>query len=104
MRTQTTWLMLAICAAASPVVGQSVSSPDNRNQVQVGIHEGALYYTVQRDGKSLLTPSRLGFVFRGQPPLRDSLGITDSSRSTFDETWTQPWGEVRRVRNHYNEL
>ncbi|HKA57458.1 MAG TPA: glycoside hydrolase family 97 protein [Gemmatimonadales bacterium] len=81
-----------------------VASPDRRNVVVVGTREGTLYYAVQRDGRSLLTPSRLGFQFRGQPPLRDSLGIVDSSRSTFDETWTQPWGEVRRVRNHYNEL
>ena len=104
MRTQSLFLILAV--AAAPVVAQTrVSSPDKRNAVQVGIHEGGgLYYIVQRDGNSLLTPSRLGFVFRGAPPLRDSLSIVDSSRSTFDETWTQPWGEVRRVRNHYNEL
>ena len=92
---------LLVLTAPSNVVGQSsVKSPDGRNEVQVAIHEGGLYYMVQRDGKTLLTPSRLGFVFRGQPPLRDSLRIADSSRSTFDETWTQPWGEVRRVRNH----
>ena len=103
MRMQSMLLVLAGCA--TPLVAQTrVTSPDTRNAVQVGIHEGGLYYLVQRDGKTLLTPSRLGFVFRGQPPLRDSLSIADSSRSTFDETWTQPWGEVRRVRNHYNEL
>ena len=103
MRMQTTLLVLAVCAA--PVAAQTrVTSPDNRNQVQVGIHDGGLYYVVQRDSTTLLTPSRLGFAFRGQPPLRDSLRITDSSRTSFDETWTQPWGEVRRVRNHYNEL
>src|SRR5262245_51173049 len=105
MRPQMMVLVLAIGAVSTPVAAQTrVSSPDKRNEVQVGIHEGGLYYIVQRDGKPLLTPSRLGFVFRGQPPLRDSLAITDSSRSTFDETWTQPGGEVRRVRNHYNEL
>src|SRR5688572_18086671 len=103
MRMQTTLLVLAICAA--PAGAQlRIASPDNRNEVQVGIREGALYYVVRRDGTTLLTPSRLGFAFRGQPPLRDSLRIADSSRGTFDETWTQPWGEVRRVRNHYNEL
>ena len=103
MRMQSLLLVLAVSAA--PVVAQTrVTSPDQRNEVQVGIHEGGLYYIVQRDGKSLLTPSRLGFVFRGAAPLRDSLSIVDSSRSTLDETWTQPWGEVRRVRNHYNEL
>jgi alpha-glucosidase len=70
----------------------------------VDTHEGKLYYLVQRDGRPLLTPSMLGFEFRGAPPLRDSLRIVDSSRSTFDETWTQPWGEVSRIRDHHNEL
>ncbi|HWC75229.1 MAG TPA: glycoside hydrolase family 97 protein [Gemmatimonadales bacterium] len=81
-----------------------VASPDGRNAVLVSTHEGKLYYEVQRDGRPLLTPSLLGFQFRGQPPLRDSLRIVDSSRSSFDTTWTQPWGEVARVRDHHNEL
>src|SRR5436189_64302 len=64
MRTQTMMLVLAVCGAPAPVAAQiRVTSPDNRNVVQVGIREGALYYIVNRDGKSLLTPSRLGFAF-----------------------------------------
>jgi alpha-glucosidase len=81
-----------------------VASPNGRNQVEIGTREGKLYYTVQRDGRALFTPSLLGFQFRGQPPLQGSLRIADSSRSTFDTTWTQPWGEVRRIRDHHNEL
>jgi len=102
------WCLLLVLAtpAVAPVAPAqvSVASPDGRNEVQVAVHEGKLYYLVQRDRRPLLTPSQLGFVFRGAPPLRDSLTIVDSSRATFDETWTQPWGEVARVRNHYNEL
>jgi alpha-glucosidase len=103
MRMQT--MVVVLVTLATPAAAQTrVTSPDRRNEVQVGVHEGALYYLMQRDDATLLSPSRLGFVFRGQPPLRDSLRVADSSRSTFDETWTQPWGEVRRVRNQYNEL
>ena len=68
------------------------------------VHDGKLYYSVQRDGHPLLLPSLLGFDFRGSPPLRDSLRIADSSRSSYDTTWTQPWGEVSRIRDHHNEL
>ena len=103
-RFMLTAALLGLAMPGAAIAQASVKSPDGRNAVQVVVHEGGLYYTVQRDAKPLLTPSRLGFVFRGQPPLRDSLAIVDSSRGTFDETWTQPWGEVRRVRNHYNEL
>src|SRR5437762_3182312 len=81
-----------------------VASPDGRNQLTVEIHDGGLYYSLNRDTHPLFLPSRLGMAFRNAPPLLDSLRITDTTRSTHDETWTQPWGEVARVRDHHNEL
>src|SRR6266511_4929241 len=98
-------LLLVLAVITVPAAAQTrVTSPDRRNDVQVAAREGKLYYSVQRDGKPLITPSQLGFEFRGAPPLRDGLRIVDSSRSTFDETWTQPCGEVSRIRDHHNEL
>ncbi len=81
-----------------------VASPDNRNTVTIDVRDGALRYTVHRDGGLVIQPSRLGFAFRNATPLRDSLRITGDARSSQDETWAQPWGETARVRNHYNEL
>src|SRR3989454_12213654 len=81
-----------------------VTSPDGRNRVTVEVRDGALTYSVDRDGRALLLPSRLGFAFQGAPPLRDSLRVVDTSSNTVDETWTQPWGEVARVRDHHHEL
>src|SRR5690242_1297856 len=81
-----------------------VASPDGRNRVAVAIRDGGLYYSIDRDGRPLFLPSRLGLAFHGMPPLRDSLRIADTARSTHDETWTQPWGEVAHVRDHHTEL
>jgi alpha-glucosidase len=90
---------------AAPVRGQArVASPDGRNQVTVDTREGRLTYSLARDGRPLILPSLLGFEFRGAPPLRDGLRITDTTRQSHDEWWTQPWGEVARVRDHHNEL
>src|SRR5216110_345241 len=101
-------LMMAFAATAAATAKAqdtlSVSSPDGRNKVGVATYEGKLYYIVSRDGRSLLMPSMLGFEFKGAPLLRDGLRITGSKRATHDETWTQPWGEVARVRDHHNEL
>src|SRR5262249_38410613 len=100
-------LTLIGSAAAAQATGQTsltVSSPDSRNEVQVGIRDGRLVYSFRRDGRWLVLPSSLGFDFREAPTLRDSLRITGSSRANVDETWTQPWGEVSRVRDHHNEL
>jgi hypothetical protein len=78
--------------AAMGTVNAQVASPDGRNVVDVITRDGGLFYTLKRDGKDLLLPSRLGFVFKDAPSLRDSLRILGTSKGTFDETWTQPWG------------
>ena len=98
---------LLVTLTASSVIAQdsvSVSSPDGRNKVGVGVREGRLYYTLSRDGRPLIVPSTLGFAFKGAPTLRDGLRIAGTTRASHDETWTQPWGEVARVRDHHNEL
>ena len=94
--------VLTTVAAAQPSL--SVASPDGRNVVTVTVRQGTLSYSLDRQGKPLLLPSRLGFDFRGAPPLGDSVRIVDSARTKVDETWTQPWGEVARVRDQHNEL
>ena len=81
-----------------------VASPDGKNHVALQIDSGHLRYSLSRSGQQLIQPSLLGMQFAGQPPLRDSLTITDTSRATHDETWTQPWGELSHVREHYNEV
>src|SRR5687768_11946749 len=86
---------------AAPAAAQDslrVASPDGRNEVSVGVREGGLYYGVRRNGQNVLMPSRLGFAFRGADSLRSGLRIAGSSRNAVDQTWTQPWGEVARVR------
>ena len=94
--------VLATVAAAQPSL--QVASPDGRNVVTVSVRQGTLWYSVDRQGRPLLLPSRLGFDFRGAPPLGDSVRIVDSARTKVDETWTQPWGEVAHVRDQHNEL
>src|SRR5437763_15511620 len=81
-----------------------VTSPDGRNQVTVAIHDGAVAYSVDRDGRAVLLPSRLGLAFQGAPPRAVGLRMLDTSRSTLDEPWTHPSGEAARVRAHPNEL
>jgi alpha-glucosidase len=101
-------VVLALTAgslAAAPAHAQiRVVSPDGRNAVTVEVREGRLTYRLDRDGRALLLPSQLGFEFRGAATLRDGLRISDTTRRTHDETWTQPWGEVARVRDHHHEL
>jgi alpha-glucosidase len=103
-------LALAVAAVSATAAGAGAqaplraASPDGRNVVTVGVQDGGLFYSVERGGRKIVLPSRLGFEFRDAPPLRDGLALEGASRDSVDETWEQPWGEVARVRNHYNEL
>jgi len=113
MRRPTRFVMLGTAyallaaGAASAAFAQDqlrVASPDGRNEVTVEVREGRLQYGLRRSGRIIVMPSVLGFEFKGAPRLRDSLRIVGSSKSTTDTTWTQPWGEVARIRDHHNEL
>ena len=81
------------------------SSPDGRIVVQLDLNgEGRLAYRVLHDGKPVIGDSRLGFILRNDRQLLRNLQMETQSSRSFDETWEQPWGERRFVRNRYNEL
>jgi alpha-glucosidase len=96
-------MVLELAGAKVQAQALQLSSPDGRTRVTVQVRDSQLTYRVDRDRRPLLLPSRLGFEFRGAPPLT-RVRIIDSARSSHDEWWTQPWGEVARVRDHHNEL
>src|SRR5207302_11062359 len=69
----TAMLFAVTSLAAAPASAQaplSVTSPDARTEVDVGVREGHLYYSIQRDGRALFLPSQLGFEFRSAPIIR----------------------------------
>ena len=80
-----------------------VSSPNGSITVTVGVKDNKPYYWVKYHGKTLICPSHLGFQL-DSGWLGENVRMVGHSYDTKDETWTQPWGEEREVRNHYNEL
>lgn len=89
---------------AMPQDSLRVLSPDGKIEVLFGLVDGVPYYSVHREGAAVILPSRLGFVFLRDAPLDGGLHIAGSEKSSHDETWTQPWGEVETIRDHHNEL
>ena len=80
-----------------------VSSPDGHIAVKLNrAEDGALSYEVTVDGKQLIAPSALGFVAEGLVPAADAKESV--ATSSFDETWSQPWGENKEIRNNYREM
>lgn len=117
------------CACTAPETAFSESeallSPDGMLRLSFSVKDGIPMYALQRDGKDVVLPSRLGFEMRGTVK-SEKIGIQadrisktdalpgymmdrgfellDSSRDSLDETWEPVWGEESSIRNHYNEL
>jgi alpha-glucosidase len=106
------------CVFAVPAVAQgvdqsvqksdavaSVSSPSGTLTVDITLNpEGRVGYRVSRQGKPVIAESRLGFLFTDAPEMLRNFQAAGQSTRSFDETWEEPWGEYRTIRNRYNEL
>ena len=99
--------LFALLIAAAPAAAKELARASSPGGVLTVVlesqHEGRLAYRVERRGEAVIAPSRLGFLL-GDGRLERNLELAGQSASSFDETWEQPWGERRFVRNHYNEL
>lgn len=97
--------LFSLVALAAPLSAAEVSSPDGRIVVQLDVdNEGKAFYRVDRDGEPLIADSVLGFTFTDAETMRRNFAIESEARTSHDDTWEQPWGERRYVRDHYNEL
>ncbi len=81
-----------------------VASPDNNIIVTLTDDGGAARYSAAFNGDQVVAPSALGILFADDFGFDRGLQIASVERRTHDESWEQPWGEDRLVRDHYNEV
>ncbi len=110
------------------VKAQELKSPNGNLTLKFYLQgNGVPTYSLTYKGKDVIKPSKLGlelkdnsdshtdfndFSIKGNTDsqkedkvsLLDGFQLTDSKTSSFDETWQPVWGEVKEIRNHYNEL
>ena len=92
-------LLFFLVGCSSDII---ISSPNGRLQVIFRINNDVPFYEVKRDGEAVVLESPLGFELQDEPSLAGNFKIVEINEFTLDETWSQPWGEVKNIRNHYN--
>ncbi|WP_296278807.1 glycoside hydrolase family 97 protein [Pseudoxanthomonas sp.] len=98
-------VVFAVAASAHAGPGPRVTSPDGSLIVELSTdNDGRPAYAVSRKGQPVIAPSRLGFLLLDAPKFERNIEIVQPRTRAFDETWEQPWGERRFIRNHFNEL
>ena len=91
--------------AGEPTVLETLKSPDSRLEARFELKDGAPCYSLYRDGKPVVLPSRMGFTLEWRKSdLATGWKLVDAQTSTFDEVWQPVWGEEANIRNHYNEM
>ncbi|MBQ3989290.1 MAG: glycoside hydrolase family 97 protein [Bacteroidales bacterium] len=82
----------------------TLQSPDKQLQLKFELRDGIPYYSLDRAGKPVILPSKMGFTLEWRDDLAHAFVLKDKAFSSFDETWEPVWGEEAQIRNHYNEL
>ena len=92
-------LLLFACGGNPEII-----SPDGRTRLSfVTGADGCKAYTVERDGRPLILPSALGLVAQ-ERDLAGGFSVREIVKRSVNETWTQPWGENKILRDCHNEM
>ena len=96
---------LLVLFMGSAAMAEGITSPNGQLQLNFSVNpQGEPVYELFYKGKAVIKPSKLGLELKNDPGLMNGFTLADTRTSTFDETWEPVWGEVRQIRNHYNEM
>ena len=100
--------LLALCCLAllwNTAQAQTIKSPNGQLTLQFALQgDGVPTYHLTYKGRDVIKTSKLGLELKDTPSLISGFAVADTKQRTFDESWQPVWGEVKTIRNHYNEL
>ena len=86
-------------------MAESITSPDGQLRLNFSVNpQGEPVYELSYKGKAVIKPSKLGLELKNDPGLMNGFTLAGTETSTFDETCETVSGEVKQIRNHYNEM
>ena len=96
---------LLLLFVSGAMKAESITSPNGQLQLNFSVNaQGEPVYELSYKGKAVINPSKLGLELKNDPGLMNGFTLADTKTSAFDETWKPVWGEVKQIRNHYNEM
>ena len=97
--------ILWLCLLGIQAAAEEIKSPNANLTLTFTLQPGGVpTYSVTYKGRDVILSSKLGLELKNAPALTNGFSVTDSKTTTFDQTWQPVWGEVKNIRNHYNEL
>lgn len=97
-------LTLLILILTISINAEELKSPNGHFKLNFKLENGTPVYNLQLKDKPVIKDSKLGLELKDAESLLTGFSVEKTGNSTFDETWQPVWGEVKEIRNHYNEL
>ena len=96
-------LLAAACGPKAPKMPADavvLRSPDGQLELKFAVVDGVPEYSLDRAGKAVVLPSRLGFDLLDRDDLDGGFTLASTAFDSLDETWEPVWGEEASIRNH----
>ena len=111
------WTLLCLAAHGRAFAGdatgsarQAVSSPDGRLELAFESDARGMRWSLARDGRTLVRPSRLGVLFAAANPSEEGserlaeMKIAAVTRGSSDTTWKTTLSRRGTIRDRHNEM
>lgn len=97
------WFVLVLVKLTT---AQELKSPDGNFAMSFFLQaDGTPTYQLAYKGKIVVKPSALGFELKNDDKsLLNDFTVVNRETTSHDSAWEPVWGEVKSIRNHYNEL
>jgi alpha-glucosidase len=96
--------LIAFTMCSQPSTRHTIASPDGKLKASFFLEKGIPYYTLHKGDRTVIDTSRLGYRFKHMPDMDRGFELLESATESYNNTWTQPWGEKKAITNHYNQL
>lgn len=96
-------LVMLNCAYAQ----QHTSTDASMNKVKLEFtldQAGSPQYTVSYENRPAIKPSRMGFALADDSTFYKGFKWIGTDKKSVDESWVPVWGEVSKIRNHYEQV
>jgi len=97
-------LATVLLCSAFLLKAETIKSPNGKMALNVELKNGVPVYQLDYKNQPVIKESKLGLELKDGKNLTEGFELTKKETSSFDESWTPVWGEVKTIRNNYNEL
>lgn len=97
-------ILLVCLLAFVGMKAAELKSPNGNLVLHAEVKDGRPVYRLDYKNRPVVKESGLGLELKNDKDLMSGFTLAGTKTSAFDETWQPVWGEVKNIRNHYNEL